>query len=112
MGGERNDWIWIASDNADTRTFYWQLVRRLNALFQVRSRETLYLLVYVTPLQFLGGATEQGVQGMLRVGWPTDVESFVVRIAGIEEIVHLIPLEPENSWLVNHRIDLERYNMI
>ena len=66
-GGERNDWIWIASDNAGTRMFNRQLVGRLNALFKLRSRETVYRLVYVTPLQFLGGATVQGVEGMLRV---------------------------------------------
>ena len=82
-GGERNDWIWIASDNAGTQTFNGRLVRRLNALFKLRSRETVYRLTYVTPLQFLGGATVQGVEGMLRVRWPTDVESIVVRIAAI-----------------------------
>ena len=41
-GGERNDWIWIASDNAGTRTFNGLLVGRLNALFKLRSREMVY----------------------------------------------------------------------
>ena len=100
------------SHNAGTKTFNGWLVGRLNALFKLRSRETVYRLTYVTPLQFLGSVTVQGVEEMLRVGWPTDVESIVVRMAAIEGIVHLIPLEPEKSWLVKNRIDLESWNTI
>ena len=46
------------------------------------------------------------------MGWGTDVESIVVIIVAIEEIVHLIPLEPEKRWLVDNRIDLESWNII
>ena len=44
---------------------------------------------------------------MLCVGWPTSDVGTVVRIGQIEGIAHLIPLEPNKSWLVNNRIDLE-----
>ena len=100
------------SDNTGTRTCNWWLVERLNALFRLRSRETVHRGTYVTPLQFLGGATVQSVEGTLHAGWPKDVERIVVIIAVIEEIVHLIPLETEKRWLVDNRIDLESWNII
>ena len=66
----------------------------------------------MTPLQFLGGATVQGVEGMPRVGLRTDIGGIVVRIVMIEGMAHLIPLESEKSWLVNNRIDLETWNIM
>ena len=111
-GVKRNDWVWTTSDNIRSRTFNGRLPGRLNALFKLRSLETVYRLAHVTPLQFLGGATVQSVEGMPRVGWRTDIGSIVVRIALIEGMAHLIPLESEKSWLVNNRIDLETWNII
>ena len=43
---------------------------------------------------------------MVRVEWPTVEQSLVVRIAQVEEMARLIPLEPGENWLVNNRIDL------
>jgi len=47
---------------------------------------------------------------MLRVGWLTPDVGTVVRIGQIEGMAHLILLEPNESWLVNNRIDLETWN--
>jgi len=66
----------------------------------------------VSPHQCIGGTVVQGVEGMLRVGWPPKEEGKVVKIAQIEGMAHLIPLEPGESWLVNNRIDLETWNTI
>ena len=64
----------------------------------------------MTMLQCVGGTSLQGAEGMLRVGWPTRNNSVVVKIAQIEGMAHLIPLEPGTSWLGNNRIDLETWN--
>jgi len=61
-------------------------------------------------LQAIGGGKVQGLEGILRVGWPTLDIGTVVRIGQLEGIAHLIPLEPNESWLVNNRIDLEIWN--
>jgi len=67
----------------------------------------------VTLLQTVGGGTVRAAVGMIRVGLPTVSEGgLIVPIAKIEGIAHLIPLEPEESWLVNNRIDLETWNAI
>ena len=66
----------------------------------------------MTLLQCIGETALQGVEGMLRVAFPTTVEGMVVSIAKIEGMAHLIPLEPRESWLVNNRIDLETWNEI
>ena len=100
------------SNNAGTHTINERFAGRLNALFKLRSRQTVYRLTYLILLQVLGGATVQGVERMLHVGWPTNIDGIVVRIAAIKRTVHLIPLEAEKRWLVNDRIDMESWNMI
>ena len=49
----------------------------------------------------------EGAEGMLCVGIPTPAQGVIVCIANIEGLVHLIPLEPGQSWLVNNRIDID-----
>ena len=83
---------------------------RLNALFKLEEKGTIYRLAHVRMLQCIGGSTLQGTEGMLRVGWGTTNDSAVVKIAQIDGMAHLIPLQPDASWLVNNRIDLETWN--
>jgi len=66
----------------------------------------------MTLLQTLGGGSVRVAEGMLHVRLPMPSEGLVVPIAKIEGIANLSPLEPEESWLVNNRIDLETWNAI
>ena len=65
----------------------------------------MYRLAHVTLLQCRSSMV-QGVEGMVQVGMPSRGGGVVERIANLEGMVHLIPLEPGDSWLVNNRIDL------
>ena len=46
------------------------------------------------------------------VGLTNSAEGIVIRIAKIEGMAHLIPLETGESWQINNRIDLEIWNAI
>ena len=61
----------------------------------------------MTLLNCVVGTALQGAEGILRVGFTTRRAGVIIPIAKIEGITHLIPLEPEQSWLVNNRIDIE-----
>jgi hypothetical protein len=116
-GGQgRSDWIWIKRSQRLGKNrpggLNGCMVARLNALFKLGFKEEAYRLAHVTMLQCIGKAAAQGVEGMVRVGWPTAEQSLVVRIAEVEGMAHLIPLEPGESWLVNNRIDLHSWNNI
>ena len=81
----------------------------LSALFNLRENTRICRLAHVTMLESIGGSRLQGAEGMLRVGLATRNDSVVVTIAQIEGMAHLIPLEPDASWLVNNSIDLETW---
>ena len=66
----------------------------------------------MTMLQCIGKVATQGVEGMVRIGWPTVEQSLVVRMAQVEGMAHLIPLEPGESCLVNNRIDHQSWNNV
>jgi len=116
-GQKRSDWIWVGrhapSERLQQGSLNGQRVAKLNALFKLKSRDGIvYRLAHVTLLQCIGGMVLQGVEGMLRVGFPATTEGMVVSIAKIEGMAHLILLELGESWLVNNRIDLETWNTI
>ena len=112
----RRDWVWVrrhaASDKVRAGILNGRVPGRLNALFKVKYKGTVYRLAHVTLLHCIGGTAVQGAEGMLRVGIPTPVQGVIVRIANIEGLAHLIPLEPGQSWLVNNRIDVETWNVL
>jgi len=60
QGKARNDWIWVrrhmVSGKAQPNLLNRQIPRRLNALFKITSRGTIYRLAHVTLLQCVGGA--------------------------------------------------------
>jgi len=116
-GGQgRSDWIWIIGSQKLVKNrpggLNGCMVARLNALFKLGFKEEAYRLAYVTMLQCIGKAAVQGVEEMVRIRWPTVEQSLVVRIAQVEGMAYLIPLEPGESWLVNTRIDLQSWNKI
>jgi len=100
------------SGKAQPNSLNGRIPRRLNALFKITSRGTVYRLAHMTLLQCVGGAVVQDAEGMVRVRLPTLVDDVVVGIAKIEGIAHLIPVELGESWLVNNRIDLETWNLM
>ena len=108
--------MWVrrhpASDTAPLGTLNGHVPSRLGALFKLTRTSVVYRLEYMTLLQCVGGAALQGAEGMLRVGFPNREGSIVIPIANIEGVAHFIPLEPEQSWLVNIRIDVERWNTL
>ena len=108
--------MWVrrhpASDTAPAGTLNGRVPGRLDALFKLTSKGVVYRLAYVTLLNCVGGAALQGAEEMLHVGFTTRGAGVIIPIAKIEGIAHLIPLEPEQSWLVNNRIDIETWNML
>ena len=101
-GQKRSDWVWIrkhpGSDTAQPGSLNGRILGRLNALFKLKGIEgKVYRLAHVSLLHCIGGTAVHGVEGMLRVGWPTKEENEVIRIAQIEGMAHLIPLEPAES---------------
>jgi len=116
-GQWRYDWVWVrrhyASDTARPGMLNGRIPTRLNALYKLKSKEGLvYRLANVSLLQCISGNVVQGAEDMLRIGWSTWEESIVVPIAKVEGMAHLIPLELEESWLVNNRIDLETWDVL
>ena len=66
----------------------------------------------MTLLNCVGGAALQGAEGMLRVEFTNREAGIIIPIAKIEGIAHLIPLEPEQSLLMNNRMDVETRNTL
>ena len=113
----RNDWVWVrrhaASDRAQPGTLNGRMPGRLNALFKLKLKNgEVYHLAHIRLLQCMSGHDVQGLEGMVLVGLPISAEGIVIRIAKIEGMAHLIPLEPGESWLINNRTDLETWNAI
>ena len=116
QGTKRNDWVWVrrhsAMDTAPAGILNGRIPGRLDALFKLVSKGLVYRLSYVTVLNCVGGAALHRAEGMLRVGFTTREAGVIIPIAKIEGVAHLIPLEPEKSWLVNNRIDVETWNTL
>ena len=81
-------------------------------LFKLTSKGIVYRLVYVTLLNYVRGTVLQGTEGMLHIGFTTREAGVGILITKIEWITYLILLEPEESWLVNNRINIETWNML
>jgi hypothetical protein len=114
-GKKRNDWVWVrrhVASDAGQHTLNGCIPGRLNAVFKISGKEGIvYRLAHVTLLQCRSSAV-RGVEGMVQVRMLKTGGDVVVRITSIEGMVHLIPLEPGESCLVNNRIDLETWSTI
>jgi len=51
-----------------------------------------------------------GPEGLVRVGLP--MRNHVVRVVDIEGIAYLVPINPEELYLVNNWIDVHTWNDI
>ena len=100
-GKARNDWIWVrshmVSGKAQPNLLNGRIPRRLNLLFKITSRGTVYRLAHVTLLQYVGDAVVQGAEEMLCIRLLTLADNVMVGIAKIRSIAHLIPVEPGES---------------
>ena len=66
----------------------------------------LYKLAHVTLLQWVGNPIPHGPEGMSYVESPPMGQGeIVVWIRNIEGAVHLVPLEPNQKWVVNNWVD-------
>jgi hypothetical protein len=113
---QRNDWVFVRRRKPSATKIEGALDGRipakLNALFKLRDLDTriTYRLAHITILSVIGSPTPDGPEGMVRVGTPA--KNHVVSIRHIEGMAHLVPINPENLYLVNNRIDLDTWNDI
>jgi len=62
-------------------------------------------------LRLKGSGRPHSVEGMIRMELMDWERGFhVIRIADIEGIAHVKPLDKNQVWLVNNRIDLNTWN--
>jgi hypothetical protein len=101
-----------ASDTRIEGALDGRIPAKLNALFKLRDLDAriTYRLAHITILSVVGSPTPDGPEGMVRVGTPT--KNFVVSIQHIEGMAHLVPINPDELYLVNNRIDLHTWNDI
>ena len=121
-GGEpRRDPAWVrvgsmslrrASDGGRSKCYRGRAMRFLNALFILQgTNQEVYKLSHVTLLDWLGNPTPHGLEGMSRVeGRTGGGGDCIVWLRAIEGAVHLIPLESERNWIVNHLVDYHVWN--
>ena len=110
------DWVWVrwrsTSETAPEGSLNSRLVGRLNTLFKIQASNggKSYSLAHVSMLSVIGSSTPDGPEGMVRVGIPW--HNCVLPISQIEGMAHLIPIEPDQRWLINNHIDLITWNDI
>ena len=112
----RHDWVFVrrkkATNDKIPGSLDSKVPARLNAIFKLRDPRvnSTYRLAHITLLKVIGSQTPDGPEGMPRVGNPT--KNHVIQITDIEGMAHLIPIEPDNLYLVNNRIDHHTWNDI
>ena len=71
----------------------------------------MYKLAHVTLLEWVGNGIPHGPEGMSYVESPPMGQGeMVVWIRNIEGAVHLVPLELNQRWVVNNRVDYHVWN--
>jgi len=91
-----------------------KMVGRLEGLFSVCDEmQKVHEVALGVLLPLKGLAKPSREEGMIRVQINGDgKEKHVIRVADIEGMAHLIPLEEGRSCLVNNRIDLNTWNVL
>src|SRR5258706_8408265 len=115
----RADWIWlIQGENTNGShghvpgALNKYIPARLNCLFKLRiSRgDHVYRFAHVSLTTVVGGKLAKNEEGMIKVRMSG--RNAVVKVAHIAEMAHLIPIEPNDLWYINNRIDLWTWNMV
>ena len=79
--------------------------------FTIRGGGELYKLAHVTLLEWVGNAIPHVPEGMSYIESPPMGEGeIVVWIRIIQGAVHLVPLEPNQRWVVNNLVDYHIWN--
>jgi len=114
---QRADWVWVrqqerAPEDRGIGQLDGRMVRRLGRLFRVHENiGRIHEIALVMLLRLCGSARLWKEEGMIQVAQRADGNSmYVIRIADIERMTHLILLETEKVWLVNNRIDFRIWN--
>ena len=118
--GARRDSVWvhlrkmdIPATSVSRRVFSYKgrIPAFLNALFTIRMGGELYKLAHVTIVEWVGNPIPHGPEGMSYVeSRPMGEGEMVIGIRNIEGAVHLVPLEPDQKWIVNNRVDYHVWN--
>ena len=69
---------------------------------------TSYRLAHISLLKVMESLTPDGPEGMARIRTP--MKNHVIKITDIEGMAHLIPIDPDNLYLMNNRIDQHTWN--
>jgi len=113
---QRSDWVFVRCRKArkakSQEALDGRVPARLNVLFKLPDlhANTSYHLAHVLLLSIIGCPTPDGPEGIVRVGLP--IRSHVVAVADKEGMAHLVPVNPEELYLVNNRIDVHTWNDI
>ena len=88
------------------------LMARPEGLFRVRGvMETIHEVALIMLLILQGSARLCGEEVMVRVKHRVDGFGIhITRIADIEGIAYITPLDPGRLWLVNNSIDFNNWN--
>ena len=112
----RHDWVFVwrqpSSRDKTPGSLDGRVPAQLNSVFQLTDsvNNTSYYLAHISLLKVVGSQIPDGPEGMPRVGIP--MRNYVIPIADIEGIAHLIPIETDRLYLVNNRIDQHTWNDI
>ncbi|KAF8416616.1 hypothetical protein BGX38DRAFT_1147607 [Terfezia claveryi] len=112
----RADWIWIRwKEHSPLELQMGQLDGRmvgwLEGLFSVHNEtRKVHEVALVVLLRLRRPAKPSGEEGMIRVELRKEwKQTHMIRIADIEEMAHLIPLETGKTWVCNEIINIGDY---
>jgi len=113
----RNDWIWVqAGSEEGYGDLRGRVVAQLLALFKIRNvlsgAGDVHRLALVPILDPVGAGRFHRGRGHIGVSkWPNGRDMRIVGIGAVIGQAHVIT-SGERQWIVNHRIDLRRFNEI
>ena len=116
-GGPRNNWVWVQTGGeANYRDLPGRVVAQLPALFKIRNilseAGAVHRLALVCILDLVNSGRFDIASIYIIVGRP--VNRRAMRIVSIGAVIRQGQVIPsgERQWIVNHRIDLRRFNEI
>ena len=74
--------------------------------------DLIYHLAHATLTTIVGERRVKNNEEMFKVCMTDPPKIVVVRVADIAGMAHLIPLESDQVWYINNRIDLHTWNMV
>jgi len=116
-GGSKNAWVWVQTgEEANYRDLRGRMVARLLPVFRIRNilseATAVHRLALVRILDPINGGRFHIWSGHIQVG--NRINSRDMRIVSIGAVIGqaLVITSSEKQWIVNHRIDLRKFNEI